>query len=58
VKQHDWLQSAFAFAAGAVAYYLWTLYRVDVPLDGLTVAFRDINEAVGAWIHRLRATLQ
>jgi len=58
VKQHDWLQSAFAFASGAVAYYLWTLYRVDVPADGLTLAFQEVTEAVGGWIQRLRAALR
>ena len=58
VKRHDWLQSAFAFASGAVAYYLWTLYRVDVPLDGLSVALQGVSDAVTDWVHRTRAAMR
>jgi len=58
VKHHDWLQSAFAFASGAVAYYLWTLHRVDVQPAGLALALHEISEAVGDWVHRLRAALR
>jgi len=58
VKQHDWLQSAFAFASGAVAYYLWTLHRVDVQPGSLALALQAVTEAVGDWVHRMRAAVR
>lgn len=54
MKQHDWLQSALAFASGAVAYYLWTVYRAEVQPAGLLQAVTDMKQGVAAWVHGVR----
>ena len=55
MKQHDWIQSAFAFASGAVAYYLWTVYRADIQPEGMLQAVNDMQRNVAAWVHSVRA---
>lgn len=58
VKQHDWLQSAFAFASGAIAYYLWTLHPMDVRPDWLVLSVHEVGDAVGDWVRRVRAAFR
>ena len=58
VKRHDVLQFALASAAGVVAYHLWTSQHLAIGPDGLMLAFQNITDSLGDWVHRLRAALR